>query len=92
MTAKAASEEALAALHTKVAEVMLNALDAMQPDEIVPPAAFLSAVTKFLADNSITCQVSESEKLSALEQQLARKEARRANVVNLREVSHDECA
>lgn len=85
MTKKSAPEDKLGELHAKVADVMLKALDAIElanekapatDDEgnpllpMEPSAALLGAITKFLKDNSITCNTEDSQSLSGLQQRL----------------------
>lgn len=101
MTVGAASESVLGTLHGRVATVMKGALDVYdaeqkdylervdqgEPDLIAPQpnASLLSVITKFLADNSITCVPAESNELSALETSLREKRERRSvrNVSNV---------
>lgn len=98
MTTKAATEEALGELHGKVAKVMSNALDVAEKaqevyleaegEDIGPPpevpASLMSVITKFLADNKISCVPAESQGVSALEQRLKNKNRRSVgNVVHL---------
>lgn len=98
MTVKAATEEALGSLHSKVAKVMSNALavfeksqenflDAPTEEQIAPPevnASLLSVITKFLNDNKITCVPEESAELSELAERLKNKRRMRVgNVVHL---------
>jgi len=54
-----------------------------QMPEVSP--AFLSAATKFLADNKITCQIEDSENMGGLAEQLAKKRenARKRSVGNI---------
>lgn len=51
------------------------------------PALF-QAVTKFLKDNDVTCQIEEDETTSALQQRLAKKKAR--NVGNVTFIEQEE--
>ena len=101
MTTNAATESKLGALHAKVAQVMVNALDVVEKaqevylelpadDENIGPAPevsapLLSAITKFLNDNKITCVAEDSEAMSELAEKLANKRKRRTvgNVVHL---------
>lgn len=91
----AASETKLGALHEKVADVLLTALDGevlpgygegddAVPDKLIPPsAAIIAAATKFLKDNEITCTPAENNALGELEQKMAARRAKRAgNVVD----------
>lgn len=96
MSKNAASEELLGELHTKITKVMIKSLEQVEkaqdtyddtPDdekELVRPevsASLLSAMTKFLADNKITCNPAEGSKMSELEQRLRRKKQAVGNVV-----------
>lgn len=90
----AASETRLGALHEKVTEVLMVALDGevlpgyedgdtVIPDKVIPPsAAIIAAATKFLKDNEITCVPSENNALGELEQKMAARRARRGNVID----------
>ena len=95
MTAKAAKEEALGLLHSRVAKVMTGALDVFDErqteylrgnTEDAPEvnASLLSVITKFLADNKITCVPEESAEVSELAERLQKKRMRVGNVVHLR--------
>lgn len=70
-----ATVEILAELHSKVAEVLLDALDVKDDDEhaIPPSPAILAQATKFLKDNEITCDLNDSEDLQDLERILQEK-------------------
>lgn len=97
MTVKAAKEEALGVLHAKVAKVMSGALDVFedQQDEYLRGnledapevnASLLSVITKFLADNKITCVPEESAEVSELAERLKNKRRKRVgSVVHLHE-------
>jgi len=76
--AQAAFEEALKG---DDAQAVLDALGAMP--QVSP--AFLSAATKFLADNKITCQTDEDENIGGLAERLAKKreDARKKSVGNI---------
>lgn len=96
MSKNAASEEILGQLHQKVANAMIGVItrvekgqeeydrdtpmDSLRP-ELSP--AMLSAMTKFLADNSITANPAEDVATSELEKRLAAKRTRKmvGNVV-----------
>lgn len=95
MTVKAASEGALGELHSKVAKVMSNALDVVEKaqehwlegdaDEPRPEvsAPLLSAITKFLNDNKISCVPEDSKEMSDLEKRLmAKRKTSVGNVVH----------
>ena len=94
MTKGPATEEALGDLHNKVAKVMTNALDKVitaqenpvtgedgEPVEVPVNPALLSVVTKFLAENKITCAPQEGNAMSDLEKKLAAKKQTRRKVV-----------
>jgi hypothetical protein len=55
-----------------------------------PSAALLGAITKFLKDNDITCQIEESKEMSDLEKRLQAKGDTTAKVVQLRQVAQVE--
>jgi len=59
----------------------------LMSDNIMPNPAMLAAVTKFLKDNSIAFDTEEIEKLSATEERLAARKAKRTNLVNLTNLS-----
>lgn len=96
MANTSATEEQLGKLHQRVAKVLSGALDVYEKaqeeylqdvhDDLPPPevnASLLSVMTKFLADNKITCAPAESEALSDLESRLQNKRNRKrvGNVV-----------
>ena len=104
MTKQTASDTKLGLLHSRVAEVMLNALTSADtaailletfrdqlPTEVIAylsiqtdvNPALLQAVTKFLKDNDITCQIAEDENMTELQQRLAEKQGRRKTVGNV---------
>lgn len=103
MANKAATEGQLGELHARVARVLTGALDVMDkaqeayleagPDSELPPpevnASLMSVMTKFLADNKITCVPEDNANLSELETRLRDKRAARklrvGNVVPIRE-------
>ena len=85
VTKASAPEDKLGALHAKVADVMLKALDAIElanekaPEQdddgnslppMEPSAALLGAITKFLKDNNITCNTEDSQTMTGLQQRL----------------------
>jgi len=91
-----ASEGALGDLHTKVAKVMINALDkviAQQENpaqdengndiEVVINPALISVAVKFLDSNKITCAPEAGNTMSELEQKLAAKAKKRRQVGNV---------
>lgn len=103
MSTGAAKEEVLGELHTKVAKIMVHALDQLDVaqdkfDEAIAdgtaiedalpirpdiPPALLSVMTKFLADNKITCNPAEENTTGALADRLSKKRVRKSvgNVV-----------
>lgn len=96
----AASETRLGALHEKVTEVLLNALDGevlpgygegdeAVPEKVIPPsAAIIAAATKFLKDNEITCVPAENNALGELEAKMAARRAKRAgNVIDFNDAA-----
>lgn len=98
MSKNAASEEVLGNLHQKVANAMIRAIDYVEQGQetfdavadatLVRPElspAMLSAMTKFLSDNSITANPAEDEKTSTLADRLAKKRLRVGNVVPIRD-------
>lgn len=103
MSKNAADEEVLGSLHKRVAEVMIRALDVVetaqeiyinaepeQKAEMTVPevsASLLSAMTKFLADNKITCNPVEDKTQGELAKKLA---ARRKSVGNILPFSPDD--
>jgi hypothetical protein len=106
MTTKAASEEALGDLHSKVAKVMTRALEqhekaqdayeAWEPaedDYKEPPElnpALLSVAVRFLDANKITCAPAEGNKMGDLEKSLADKRNRRRAVGNVTHIFDNE--
>ena len=94
MTTKAAREEELGELHSKVAKIMTNALAVVEkaqeyflelaPEELmdqeVPTVSppLLAVITKFLNDNSITCVPEEAAGVSELEQRMQRMREQRS--------------
>jgi len=94
MTTKAAREEELGELHSKVAKIMTNALAVvekaqdmfleMSTEELlekeVPTVSppLLAVITKFLNDNSITCVPEEAAGVSELEQRMQRMREQRS--------------
>jgi ABC-type Zn uptake system ZnuABC Zn-binding protein ZnuA len=97
MSKNAATEEVLGDLHARVATVMIGALNTVEKaqqayNELEPEqasvtpmpevsASLLSAMTKFLADNKITCNPAEDNKTSALAEKLAKRRKSVGNVV-----------
>lgn len=86
-----ASENALGALHTKLAEVLSSALDGQQmPDyedpetgEVVkgaklePSAAIMTATIQFLKNNNITCAPGEDNAMGELTEKMRKRQERR---------------
>lgn len=99
----AATEKKLGALHEKVANVLIEALDGEElpgytdpetdeeyPAKRIPPsAAIIAAATKFLKDNEITCAPSEDNALGELEQRMADRRSKRANAADLEQARLD---
>lgn len=93
----AADEQALGALHTKVAETLNTLLDGTviptgEVDEdtgeelkqtIPPSAAVLTSAIQFLKNNNITCVASKDNALGELEAKIAARRANRANKTDL---------
>ncbi len=71
MAKNAATEDALGALHKKVADVLTEALDGENIN-----GAVLGAAITFLKNNSITADVQHNEGLSKLSEALQRKRER----------------
>lgn len=78
------------------AQLLLDEFGAELPDQVRDfleecsnsnPALF-QAVTKFLKDNDVTCQIEEDETTSALQQRLAKKKTR--NVGNVAFIESEE--
>ena len=95
---KTATEGQLGELHQKVAKVMSNALDRVLETqdaggikagddgelvEIPLNPALLSVVTKFLAENKITCAPETGNHMSELEGKLAERASKRRRVGHL---------
>lgn len=96
MTTKAASENALGELHSKVARVMSDSLEvvevaqrryleAEEPVDVPPqiPASLLGVMVKFLADNNITAAPEENSEMSELEKKLNDRKKNRRQVGNV---------
>lgn len=98
----AATEKRLGELHTKVAEVLIDALEGeelpgytdeetgeiYEPKRMLPSAAIIAAATKFLKDNEITCAPSESNAIGELENKMAERRRRReAGVIDFAEAA-----
>jgi hypothetical protein len=91
-----ATESTLGELHNKIAKVMTNALDKVITKQVTPDKdengndidapvnpALLSVITKFLAENKITCAPEIGNTMSDLEKKLAEKQATRRRVGNV---------
>jgi hypothetical protein len=80
----AAKQNILAEVHEALAQLMLNELRwYMEQEPPIPlPAADKAAIAKFLKDNSITCDPTDTESLKELRDQLEQK--REGNVTRLR--------
>ncbi|ALF01683.1 small terminase [Caulobacter phage Percy] len=90
----AADENALSALHNKVAQTLSKALDGttipavvdeetgeVQAEEVFmpPSAAFITATIQFLKNNNITCTPADDNSLGELEAKLKAQQANRKN-------------
>jgi hypothetical protein len=98
-----ATESTLGDLHSKVAKVMVIAVDKMitaqenpktdeEGNEVDVPIspALLSVITKFLDTNKITCAPEAGNTMSELEQKLAEKRSRRRKVGNFTVIESDD--
>lgn len=88
----AADEGTLGALHTKVAEVLIDALDGQTLPEITDEdgtviqeetkmpvsAAHITAAIQFLKNNNITCAPSQDNALGELERKMKERQEKRA--------------
>jgi len=98
MAKGAANEQVMGDLHTKVAQVFLRYLENIEQAADVsdvaddamaellgpgPNPAMMSAITKFLKDNSIAFDNDEIEKLSDTEQRLKARRLKRGGLVTL---------
>lgn len=86
----AATEKALGNLHSKLAEVLIEALDGTElegyedPDtgeivassKIPPSASIMTVAAKFLKDNEITADVEQNDQLQSLRDKLTAKNDR----------------
>jgi len=68
---------------TVTADLGEDMLSLLMGDNIMPNPAMLAAVTKFLKDNDISYDTEEVEKLSATEERLAARRAKRTNLSSL---------
>lgn len=99
-----ATESKLGALHEKVADVLITALDGeelpgyedpetgevVEAKRLAPSAAIIAAATKFLKDNEITCTRDKGNVLEELEAKMAARRAnRQARVVDLDQARED---
>ncbi len=64
-------------------EMEEDMLALLMGDNIMPNPAMLAAVTKFLKDNDIAFDTEEIEKLSATEERLNARKAKRTNLASL---------
>lgn len=100
----AASDKQLGALHLKVTEVLIEALDGevipgytddegnvvQEERKLAPSAAIIAAATKFLKDNDITCDRDKGSALNELEERMAAQRSRRkASVVDFEQARAD---
>lgn len=75
------TEKAIAAYEEVAENADAETLATITKPELAP--AMLSAMTKFLSDNSITCNPEEDSALTDLERQLNEKRARKRRVGNV---------
>jgi hypothetical protein len=81
-------------------EKRLDVLENIKPDELteevlgllmaadtMPNPAMLAAITKFLKDNEISFDTQEIEHLSATQERLNARKAKRSNLVNLQNLA-----
>ncbi len=66
-----------------VEELTEKALDLLMGDAHLPSPAMLSAITKFLKDNEISFDTEEIELLSATQERLNARKAKRGNLTKL---------
>ena len=90
--AKTAGESELSFLHKLLAEVLADQLRESVTDKdedgkatvvFTATPALLTIVARFLKDNSITCEIEDSEELSALEEQLTKLKKNRAKITSI---------
>jgi len=90
--AKAASTDALSSLHEQLAKVLALQVGEVGTDEdedgntttfFTATPALLTIAARFLKDNSITCEIEDSEGLSRLEEELAKRKKRRNKITSI---------
>ena len=64
-------------------ELTEDVLSMLMSESSMPSPAMLSAVTKFLKDNEISFDTKEIEHLSATQERLNARKAKRTNLINL---------
>lgn len=80
---QAASNDALKALHAKVAESLTNRIVQDMEDDVPTDAATLGAAIKFLKDNNISADPAEASDLTELRNKLKEQAERRKAVGNV---------
>ena len=97
MAKGASTEVQMGNLHSKLTNIFIKILtkydndlgeidiEEEMADALInePNPAMLGAITKFLKDNSITIESQELDELSAMEQRLADKKAKRPNLASV---------
>jgi hypothetical protein len=95
-TKGAAKEEKLAELHVILTDILIAqvgeerefvAEDGKVEKVYTATPALLTVAQKFLKENNITCQPAEGDKLSTLQEKLAKRKL--ASVTPLREAAHE---
>lgn len=81
--AQAASNDALKALHAKVAESLTNRIVQDMEDDVPTDAATLGAAIKFLKDNNISADPAEASDLAELREKLKAQAEKRKTVGNV---------
>lgn len=96
-----ATESELGDLHSKIAKVMINALDnieaaqetwtpELEVDLPEVPPALLSVMVKFLDSNKITCAPEAGNSMSAIQQKLMNKAKTRKSIENIVYLNEDQ--
>lgn len=85
MLASLESSEQAAALLEEYSEELPGAVQAFLAKISDANPALLTAVSKFLKDNAITCAIEDSEEMSELEKRLQNKRKRVGNVIPIDE-------
>jgi len=81
MLAALAASETAASLLEEYGEELPGAVQAFLVKTADSNPALLTAVAKFLKDNSITCAIEDNDEMSELEQRLQNKKKRVGNVI-----------